>query len=202
MSRTIRFALFAWALLAAGAAPAALVDFNDLPGGDAANPYSAAGATFTTTGGFNVIGTVYATPSLCASPISGNINSCALPVEVAFDGFASAISFTFTGNNEMVVGTDIGDVALYSGATLLGTVDMLVGDTISSTSDLVNLAGYAGVTRMVLTSTDFGGILYDDFRFTLSVPEPASWAMMIGGFALVGASQRRRTTRRTTVRFA
>lgn len=32
-----------------------------------------------------------------------------------------------------------------------------------------------------------------------AVPEPATWAMMIGGFGLVGASLRRR---RTTVRFA
>jgi hypothetical protein len=40
------------------------------------------------------------------------------------------------------------------------------------------------------------------FRFgwtTASVPEPASWAMMLGGFGLVGGAMRRR---RVTVRFA
>jgi hypothetical protein len=32
-----------------------------------------------------------------------------------------------------------------------------------------------------------------------AVPEPASWAMMIGGFGMVGAAMRRR---RTAIRFA
>lgn len=43
----------------------------------------------------------------------------------------------------------------------------------------------------------FGGAL-DNVAIS-SVPEPASWAMMIGGFGLVGANLRRR---RTAVRFA
>lgn len=33
---------------------------------------------------------------------------------------------------------------------------------------------------------------FDDLALTTSVPEPASWAMLIGGFGLVGASMRRR----------
>ena len=44
---------------------------------------------------------------------------------------------------------------------------------------------------------------HDDFiiRATISaVPEPATWAMMIGGFGLVGAAMRRRT--RVTVAYA
>ena len=49
-----------------------------------------------------------------------------------------------------------------------------------------------------------------DFRFdstginfsAAAVPEPATWAMMIGGVGLVGGAMRRRTARRTTVRFA
>lgn len=35
-----------------------------------------------------------------------------------------------------------------------------------------------------------------------AVPEPASWAMMIGGFGMVGGAARRRRAQRTTVRFA
>ena len=44
-------------------------------------------------------------------------------------------------------------------------------------------------------------VAIDDVRFGLSraVPEPASWAMMIGGFALVGAGMRRR---KAAIRFA
>ena len=40
---------------------------------------------------------------------------------------------------------------------------------------------------------------YSPERFTSGVPEPASWAMMVAGFGLMGAALRRR---RTTVRFA
>ena len=54
------------------------------------------------------------------------------------------------------------------------------------------------------TSTDFqvhgrqdpAGIWFDDFSVeasaTAAVPEPATWALMIGGFGVVGASMRRR----------
>lgn len=37
---------------------------------------------------------------------------------------------------------------------------------------------------------------FDNFTVTVSItPEPASWAMIIGGFGLVGASMRRRSGR-------
>ncbi len=41
----------------------------------------------------------------------------------------------------------------------------------------------------------YGPVLEDEMRpqsIPAAVPEPASWAMMIGGFALIGASMRRR----------
>lgn len=46
---------------------------------------------------------------------------------------------------------------------------------------------------------------FDDIRFDFvnaAVPEPATWAMMIGGFGLVGGAMRRRSSVNTTVRFA
>jgi hypothetical protein len=46
-------------------------------------------------------------------------------------------------------------------------------------------------------SKDF--VLRLDYGVTGPIPEPASWALMIGGFGLVGAAMRRRTMR---VRFA
>ena len=41
--------------------------------------------------------------------------------------------------------------------------------------------------------------IYDTATATAAVPEPATWAMMLGGFGLIGGAMRRR---RTTVRFA
>ncbi|HEV2569109.1 PEPxxWA-CTERM sorting domain-containing protein [Sphingomonas sp.] len=59
----------------------------------------------------------------------------------------------------------------------------------------------ADIARVVISEFDDNAafpdsnIGYDSFRFAAAnpVPEPASWAMMIAGFALAGASLRRRT---------
>ena len=42
------------------------------------------------------------------------------------------------------------------------------------------------------TGTQFNGAELDNVAVGLAVPEPATWAMMIGGFGLAGASLRRR----------
>jgi len=46
------------------------------------------------------------------------------------------------------------------------------------------------------------GMIVDNMTFTAAseAPEPATWAMMVGGFGLLGAAMRRRRTR-TSVRF-
>ena len=47
----------------------------------------------------------------------------------------------------------------------------------------------------------FGQRVTDHFG-TTPVPEPATWAMMLGGFGVIGAAARRRRQTRTTVSFA
>lgn len=58
--------------------------------------------------------------------------------------------------------------------------------------------------RITLLPTDAGVSALTQVRLggfgTLAVPEPATWAMMLGGFGFMGAAMRRR--RRTTVTFA
>lgn len=77
------------------------------------------------------------------------------------------------------------------------------------TSQLIQ-SQIAGFTNKALTSfyvkADYDSqagakIQLDNINVTAisAVPEPATWAMMIGGFGMIGASFRRR---RTTVRFA
>jgi hypothetical protein len=68
----------------------------------------------------------------------------------------------------------------------------------------------AGISRIDVIGAAVGGstLIFgiDQLNFTpvatAAVPEPASWAMMIGGFGLVGGAMRRRRSARTTVRFA
>jgi len=188
------FALAAVAALgvvaASGAAQATVIDFDALPGGVAGDPLVLPGATFTALGGFNVI----ASGGLCTSLVTTDAANCSPTLQVDFDQASSGLSFKFFANNEKTVGADIGDVQLFGGAVLLGTVNLTVIDDTSATRDLVDLAGFSGVTRLLISSTDFGGVLYDDFTFTAdsAVPEPATWALMIAGFGLAGASVRRR----------
>jgi opacity protein-like surface antigen len=59
-------------------------------------------------------------------------------------------------------------------------------------------AGGAGSIKAYFgsNSADNIGVIVDDFALEIgAVPEPASWAMMIAGFGIVGASLRRRATR-------
>ena len=70
---------------------------------------------------------------------------------------------------------------------LLGGLSIGAGDTFGLRWTLVDIDG-PGVT-----SDD--GLAIDDFRLTATVapvPEPASWAMMVGGFGLIGGALRRR----------
>ncbi|WP_293679014.1 PEPxxWA-CTERM sorting domain-containing protein [uncultured Phenylobacterium sp.] len=175
---------------ASGAAQADVINFDALPAGAAGDPLVLPGATFTAIGGFNVISS---TGSLCTSPDAATVFNCAQTLQVDFDQASSGLSFNMSGINEDTIGADVGDVQIYGGAALLGTVNLIVIDSIGK--DLVELTGFSGVTRLVISSTDFGGVLYDDFTFTPNaVPEPSTWALMIGGFGLAGAALRRRRT--------
>ena len=62
-----------------------------------------------------------------------------------------------------------------------------------STNNLLNSIGFETVAGAVVTATT---------AIPAAVPEPASWAMMIIGFGLVGAAWRKRSRIRTSVTFA
>ena len=195
-----RSATCAVALLIGLAAPATadIVDFDALPAGDNGNPLLVNGVTFTTDNGFNYIAPI-GSNSLCPSITSSNPANCSRQLTVDFGQSVGSVSFGFLANNTQTIGADVGDVAIFSGATLLGTRNLIVLDGDGLSRDLVDLSSFASLTRLVITPDDFGGLLYDDFSFVAAaVPEPASWAMMIAGFALIGAAARRREGRVAT----
>jgi hypothetical protein len=96
-----------------------------------------------------------------------------------------------------------GLVEIYSGEDLSGTLLASVQFAGNVTSPLDNPAftsiAFAGVARSFSLSGQRNQYGIDNLTFDSAVPEPATWAMMIGGLALVGAGARRRTT---TVRLA
>lgn len=175
-------------------AHATLVDFSGVPLGNNPNPLEVSGATFTTLGGFNFVAGAER-EALCPSLSNTDAFNCSRNLEVGFIGGASNISFEFRANNNHVVGADIGDVEIFSGNDLLGILNVVVADDLGSTLDPVNLASFSNVTRIVISSTDFGGVLYDNFRFDPgnSVPEPATWLLVLAAAGLgAGAGRRRR----------
>lgn len=66
-------------------------------------------------------------------------------------------------------------------------------------SDVFELDGGSFLYSNTYTGPDFVGrwdLENSSFREVTSVPEPATWAMMIGGLAVVGAASRRRSGKR------
>jgi hypothetical protein len=116
-------------------------------------------------------------------------------------GFTTGFSFNYSSNSAAFVRVYDG---LNATGNVLATLSLLqqanTGCAPGSTGfycnwDAVGVA-FAGTAK----SIDFGGganfVAYDDITFGSStpgaVPEPASWAMLIAGFGLVGAAARRR----------
>jgi hypothetical protein len=111
------------------------------------------------------------------------------------DGLASvSVSTSFSGgsSNKLTFTDFIINGTAYALIASPGGQSRTIGD-IPITSGVLN-------TIRVIGTITGSGIYTGTVTFTSSpVPEPASWAMMIGGFGLIGAAMRRRTT---TVRFA
>ena len=79
--------------------------------------------------------------------------------------------------------------------TLLGSLTGLLGDT--NAFQLQNIR-FTGIGRSVTFVGPDATLGVDDFNFTLAggggggVPEPATWAMMLIGFGIVGGAVRGR----------
>jgi hypothetical protein len=120
------------------------------------------------------------------------------------NGFTTGFSFWYSSST-------VATVTVYSGldatGDVLGTIDLdaqgfdnCVGDP---TGDFCNWTAIGVAFAGTAYSIDFGGTAnqtgYDNITFGSDrpggIPEPATWAMMILGFGLVGATARRRVAR-------
>jgi hypothetical protein len=105
---------------------------------------------------------------------------------------------SFGGNNAtpfiIAVRTDGGTQTVATSGAVTGTGNWIqFGGSFVATSSTANLSIFNDNSQA--SGNDYG---LDNISVT-AVPEPASWAMMIGGFGLLGAAARRR---RTNVVFA
>jgi hypothetical protein len=146
----------------------------------------------------------------CAGYFSGNLNNAS-----DFDATRSALAAA-TPSFPLPSGAFGSFTKVESGSGISGTTinfgQKLYGETVfsihygagqgpanpkqNSTAFYRVDFGSAGVTSF---QTEFGSVSNAVLFSTGAVPEPATWAMMIGGFGLIGAASRRR---RTTIAYA
>lgn len=129
-----------------------------------------------TSGGASPNGTTYV-QSAVYNFTSGQYSSLVITFEEAITAFGGNFSSGSGNQLEMLV----------DGELLNGGV-ATAGGFFGFTSD-------KAFSRIELRARPGSGYIYtlDDLTFsTTAVPEPASWAMMMGGFALIGSTMRRR----------
>lgn len=115
-------------------------------------------------------------------------------------GFQDDYTFTFGGNPFNAVSIDISDTssgtltftAFDSSNTLVGT------QAFAAPTGTLNLSAFTGIYSLRMVNT-VAHLSVDNFVLSAvavgAVPEPAAWAMMIGGFGLIGGVMRRRKVR-------
>jgi hypothetical protein len=161
---------------------ATLINFETRPDGGtvAANTvigsaYSLIGVTFVDAV-YKRCGGGCPTPSFGYFVSSSNLSS---PFSVQFAGTASSFGFSNVSNSD-------GKAQAYNAANvLLETINF------SGFPSSYNFAA-SGISRITFSTSDDFGV--DNFNIgTISaVPEPATWAMMIAGFGMVGFAMRSR----------
>ena len=210
-------------------ASAVTITFDDLAeGAVVTNQYAALGATFVanafTGPGSSSSGSAWATntdmhvsatdvgafgtPSLVSGKVLHAFGGTYSPGWLGEDGdpsffinFSTAIN-SFSAAFAGVSGGPDTRIFVYNGATLLGTV----GGPATTTGQFVLSFSAASITRVAVAAGSFDDwVGVDNVTFTPvaagGVPEPASWALMIGGFGLVGGAMRRRAAK-ASVSFA
>ncbi len=106
------------------------------------------------------------------------------------------------GNTVELLGAGGAVLKRYTGTDLAMPVAAEGQQTLAGTNRLLS---FAAGTNEVLTgirfSSSVNSLEADNVRFTAAVPEPATWAMMLVGFGMVGTGMRYRN-RKTATKFA
>ena len=80
-------------------------------------------------------------------------------------------------------------IAAYVNSVLTASLSFAID---SSAFTSWNGAGLGSFDRLVFSANEGGGFQLDNINVAAAVPETSTWAMLIAGFGLVGATMRRR----------
>lgn len=134
--------------------------------------------------------------------------------DVSLDTVAKTITLTGDGFNDYqtifvdiagITGLDITGLTAIDAYGATGNAGYSYGNSLSFTGSTLHIGfsaddvaggGYFDITR---GSSVFS---YTTGAATGAVPEPATWAMMLAGFGMVGLAARRRSSVKTTVSYA
>lgn len=194
----MRSVLCAAAFLLSGAsmASAATVDFEDLPVGSLGSSATIGGMTFASPVDL-FVGQYFTadgvTNALCSR--SAGAPGCESDLTVTFAVPVSMFSLVVDGAN--TIDAEITARALLSD----GSLKTIVFNGFQPFTPKTLVFGEPQEIRSVtFSTTDPQGFSFDDFTFSSGgVPEPASWAMLIAGFGIVGGSLRRRRPAATSI---
>ena len=196
------FLVAAAAVSVAGAiAPASAQSFSGTgnPATNAAFAGGAQQATFTTAdqsfASYTEAGVTFG-PGRVSSQYSSNYKSTGSYFDNNAGGF-NVIDFSFSGPTSAFAfnwgaADEIWTMEVFSGASTLASY--AINPTFGSNAkEYFGFSG-ANITSVRLTAAATGDWVFIDNMTSAggTVPEPASWAMLIAGFGIVGASMRRR----------
>jgi hypothetical protein len=164
----------------APAIAATTIDFSGFPRGEHSGTIVTPEATFASSSGDFYVGAAGLDHEIC--PLTSDFD-CAASLNVTFSKAVDGLTF-------LTSGYDSAAQFVVNGFDAAGAFSTTIS-TSGSYNFLINLSAFAGIKSLSFSTDDPAGIAYDHFTFTSSVPEPATWSLMIVGFGLVGAAMRR-----------
>lgn len=167
-------------------AMATTIDFANYTAGTRIDgALTVSGATIISSSGTLLIDDFGGGNAICAFDGFG----CSAALSLQFDTPVNGFKTNFSGDETA------GSRVLFQGETTqLAFTAQAFGDGDPATRTDIGVR-FRELVNVSFVSNDPGGVAFGSFAFSAAgVPEPASWAMLIGGFGMAGGALRRRRT--------
>jgi hypothetical protein len=192
-------AVLALAVCAASGAEAQTVTFDDLPGDTSFISDGYAGLNWSNFADFNASAYGYGDTGYGHGTISAPV--------VAYNAFGAPATISAIGSDGFTLGSAYftaawGDQTTYVNGVTTGGDLLSTSFTTTTTSPYLAVFNWDHVASVTF-STSYAQFAMDNLTLghvSSSAPEPASWALMLGGFGAIGGAMRAR--RKTAVTYA